>query len=59
MAILIYNEPETSYPLAVMDATDITAYRTSAASAVASRYLARKNPQPYPHHKRWRGARCF
>ena len=45
MAILIYNDPETGYPLAVMDATDITAYRTGAASAIASKYLARKNPR--------------
>jgi alanine dehydrogenase len=43
MAILIYNDPETGYPLAVMDATDITAYRTGAASAVASKYMARKD----------------
>ncbi len=41
MAVIIYNDPETGYPLAVMDGTDITAYRTGAASAVASRYLAR------------------
>ncbi len=41
MALLIYNDPETGYPLAVMDATEITAYRTGAASAVASKYLAR------------------
>ncbi len=43
MAILIYNDPETGYPLAIMDATQITAYRTAAASAIASKYLARKN----------------
>jgi alanine dehydrogenase len=43
MATIIYNDPETGYPLAVMDGTDITAYRTGAASAVASKYLARKN----------------
>jgi alanine dehydrogenase len=43
MAILIYNDPATGYPLAVMDATDITAYRTGAAAAIASKYLARKN----------------
>ena len=42
MAVLIHNDPETGYPLAVMDATEITAYRTGAASAVASRYLARR-----------------
>jgi len=43
MAIIIYNDPDTGYPLAVLDATDITAYRTGAAAAVASKYLARKN----------------
>jgi len=41
MAILIYSDPLTGYPLAVMDATDITAYRTGAAAAIASKYLAR------------------
>ena len=41
MAILIYSDPETGYPLAIMDATEITAYRTGAAAAVASKYLAR------------------
>jgi alanine dehydrogenase len=45
MAVIIYNDPETGYPLAVMDGTDITAYRTGAAAAVASKYLARKNPE--------------
>lgn len=43
MAVIIYNDPETGYPLAVMDGTDITAYRTGAAAAVASKYLARKD----------------
>jgi alanine dehydrogenase len=43
MGILIYNDPSTGYPLAVMDATEITAYRTGAASAIASKYLARKD----------------
>ena len=41
MAILIYSDPETGYPLAIIDATEITAYRTGAAAAVASKYLAR------------------
>jgi alanine dehydrogenase len=45
MAILVYNDPETGYPLAIMDATEITAYRTGAASAVASKYLARPDSQ--------------
>ncbi len=43
IAVSIFNDPETGYPLAVMDGTDITAFRTGAASAVASKYLARKN----------------
>ena len=43
MAVIIYNDPETGYPLAIMDATKITAYRTGAASAIASKYLARQN----------------
>ncbi len=43
MAIIVYNDPATGYPLAVMDATDITAYRTGAAAAIASKYLARKD----------------
>ena len=41
MALMIYNDPQNGYPLAVMDATAITAYRTGAASAVAAKYLAR------------------
>jgi alanine dehydrogenase len=43
MAILIYNDPETGYPLAIMDATETTAYRTGAAAAIASKYLARRD----------------
>ncbi|MBI4285494.1 MAG: alanine dehydrogenase [Chloroflexi bacterium] len=43
MATMIYNDPQTGYPLAIMDATDITAYRTGAAAAIASKYLARKD----------------
>jgi alanine dehydrogenase len=43
MAILIYNDPETGYPLAIMDATEITAYRTGAAAAIASKHLARRD----------------
>jgi alanine dehydrogenase len=41
MAVLIYSDRETGYPLAIMDATEITAYRTGAAAAIASKYLAR------------------
>jgi ornithine cyclodeaminase/alanine dehydrogenase len=41
--LLILNDPETGIPLAVMDATWITGKRTGAASAVAAKYLARKD----------------
>lgn len=41
MATLIYSDPATGYPLAIMDAMDITAYRTGATAAIASKYLAR------------------
>ncbi len=43
MAILIYSDPDTGYPLAIMDGTEVTAYRTGAAAAIASKYLARRN----------------
>ena len=43
MAILIYNDPLNGYPLSVMDATEITAYRTGATAAIASKYLARQD----------------
>ncbi|MBU1181336.1 MAG: ornithine cyclodeaminase family protein [Proteobacteria bacterium] len=40
--LLILNDPETGLPLAIMDATWITARRTGAATAIAAKYLARK-----------------
>jgi alanine dehydrogenase len=43
MATIIYNDPLTGYPLAIMDATDITAYRTGAAADIAAKFLARKD----------------
>jgi len=39
--LLILNDPDTGLPLAVMDASWITAMRTGAATAVAAKYLAR------------------
>ena len=41
MGVMVFNDPATGYPLAVMDATDLTAFRTGATAAVASKYLAR------------------
>ena len=43
--LLILNDPQTGIPLTVMDATHITAVRTGAATAVAAKYLARKDSQ--------------
>lgn len=40
MATLVLNQPETGFPLAIMDATAITDYRTGAAGAVAVKHLA-------------------
>jgi len=39
--LIILNDPETGIPVAVMDATWVTAMRTGAATAVAAKYLAR------------------
>ena len=38
--LIVLNDPDTGLPLAVMDATWITAMRTGAASALAGKYLA-------------------
>jgi len=39
--LIILNDPETGFPLSVMDCTWITAKRTGAATAVTAKYLAR------------------
>ncbi|MAE61288.1 MAG: peptide transporter, partial [Planctomycetaceae bacterium] len=39
--LLVLNDPETGIPIAVMDATWLTAQRTGAATAVAAKMLAR------------------
>ncbi len=41
--LLILNDAETGIPIAVMDCTWITAMRTGAATAVAAKYLARRD----------------
>lgn len=45
MGVVICSDPDTAYPVAIMDATEITAYRTAATSANASKYLARSDSQ--------------
>ncbi len=39
----ILSDPDTALPLAIMDATLLTAVRTGAAAAVATRYLGRRD----------------
>ncbi len=41
--LIILNDPDNGLPIAVMDASWITAKRTGAATAVAAKYLARKD----------------
>lgn len=43
--LLVLNDDETGLPYVVMDCTWITAYRTGAATALAAKYLARKQSQ--------------
>ena len=43
LGLMILNDPETGIPLSVMDCTWITAVRTGAASAVAAKYLAKRD----------------
>src|SRR3990172_221601 len=43
MAVVVLNDPKTGYPLAMMNGTYLTALRTGAAGAIASKYLARKD----------------
>ena len=40
MGVMIYSDPETAYPLAVMDGTRLTRLRTGAAAGVATDHLA-------------------
>ncbi len=42
MGVYVLSDPETAVPLAILDATWITAVRTGAAAAVASKHLARQ-----------------
>ena len=40
MGTMIYSDPETAFPLAIMDGTELTMKRTGAAAAVATDYLS-------------------
>ncbi|WP_158855354.1 ornithine cyclodeaminase family protein [Halorhabdus sp. CUG00001] len=43
MGTIVYTDPETGFPLAILDGTTITRLRTGAAAAVATKYLARED----------------
>jgi ornithine cyclodeaminase/alanine dehydrogenase len=45
MAVYVLNDPANAFPLAIMDGTLLTALRTGAAGAVASKHLARRKPK--------------
>ena len=40
MGTVVYSDPETAFPLAIMDGTELTMKRTGAAAAVATDHLA-------------------
>ncbi|WP_434346819.1 ornithine cyclodeaminase family protein [Myxococcus virescens] len=44
-ALYILSDPDTASPLAILDGTLLTAWRTGAAGGVASKFLARKQPR--------------
>jgi ornithine cyclodeaminase/alanine dehydrogenase-like protein (mu-crystallin family) len=45
MGLMILNDVQTGQPIAIMDAGWLTAMRTAAASAVAAKFLARKDSE--------------
>lgn len=45
LATIILNDPQTGVPLAIMDGTWVTVLRTAAATAVAAKYLAKRNSE--------------
>jgi alanine dehydrogenase len=47
MGVVVYSDPETAFPLAVIDGTTLTRYRTGAAAGVATRYLAREDASTF------------
>ncbi|RIL40406.1 2,3-diaminopropionate biosynthesis protein SbnB, partial [Staphylococcus epidermidis] len=40
--VIILNDPETNYPIAVMEASLISSMRTAAVSVIAAKHLAKK-----------------
>ena len=44
MGVYVLSDPDTAFPLAILDGTLLTSFRTGAAAAVASKHLAVKEP---------------
>ncbi|RKG63823.1 ornithine cyclodeaminase family protein [Corallococcus sp. CA054B] len=44
-AVYVLSDPDTASPLAILDGTLLTAWRTGAAGGIASKYLAKKQPR--------------
>ena len=47
MGVVVYSDPETAFPLAVIDGTTLTRYRTGAAAGVATRHLGRDDASTF------------
>lgn len=47
LASIIYSDPSSGRPLAIMDGTLITDYRTGASGAIAAKYLARRDSKSF------------
>ncbi|ADG13428.1 alanine dehydrogenase [Methanocaldococcus infernus ME] len=45
MAVYILNDVKTGFPLAIMEASELTNYRTGATGGLAAKYLARKDSE--------------
>lgn len=43
MAVIILNDPQTGFPMAIIDGTCLTCLRTGAAGALAAKYLSRED----------------